>query len=70
MRTHGVGLSADDTDTAPAPYVVGFEAPVVVTPSTLEAAGGKSPVRLRWIPLAADGKWSGAPVRSSFEVDE
>ncbi|KJA15446.1 hypothetical protein HYPSUDRAFT_48371 [Hypholoma sublateritium FD-334 SS-4] len=60
MRTHGVGLVPDDVESAPVPYVVGFEAPVVVPPVEPDTASHKSPVRLRWIYPGGDGRWIGS----------
>ena len=59
MRTHGVGIVTDDVESAPAPYVVGFEAPVVVPvpPVEPDSPNHKSPVRLRWIYPGGDGRW-------------
>lgn len=60
MRTHGVGLVADDVESVPVPYVVGFEAPVVVPPVEPDFPSHKSPVRLRWIYPGGDGRWIGS----------
>ncbi|KAF9522872.1 hypothetical protein CPB83DRAFT_776373, partial [Crepidotus variabilis] len=59
MRTHGVGVTTDDqlsTDTSVAvPYVVGFEAPVVIAAPAHGLGGAtmesevKEPVKLRWV---------------------
>lgn len=57
MRTHGIGVIPDDNESPPVPYIVGFEAPVVVSPTdTGDPSNRNSPVRLRWIPSAPEGR--------------
>ncbi|KAF9554398.1 hypothetical protein CPC08DRAFT_175419 [Agrocybe pediades] len=61
MRTHGLGVTADDTEHPSAPYVVGFEEPVVIAQPEVEtsAVSGRSqPFRLRWISLGSDSRLS------------
>ena len=50
MRTHGVGVPPDDSqslDPNSTPYVVGFEAPVIVSPPP--EVDVREPLKLRWI---------------------
>ncbi|KAF9476312.1 hypothetical protein BDN70DRAFT_882630 [Pholiota conissans] len=58
MRTHGMGVIPDDSESVSTPYVVGFEAPVVVSLPEAGHASNRSdsPVRLRWIPSATEGR--------------
>jgi hypothetical protein len=57
MRTHGIGVISHDNDSAATPYVVGFEEPVVVSPQNNgDPSNRNSPVRLRWVPSAAEGR--------------
>uniref|UniRef100_A0A8H7XQW8 C2H2-type domain-containing protein n=1 Tax=Psilocybe cubensis TaxID=181762 RepID=A0A8H7XQW8_PSICU len=56
MRTHGVGVTTEDVEQPPVPYVVGFEDPMVLDqPDSLGIPGyspsRSHPFRLRWIPL-------------------
>jgi len=54
MRTHGVGVPPDEQSLDPnsTPYVVGFEAPVIVSPPEADV---REPLKLRWIsPTAAN----------------
>ncbi|KAF8193770.1 hypothetical protein BJ912DRAFT_960424 [Pholiota molesta] len=57
MRTHGIGIIPHDNDSASTPYVVGFEEPVVVSPQDNgDPSNRNPPVRLRWVPSAAEGR--------------
>jgi hypothetical protein len=60
MRTHGVGVRIEDHSSEASgavPYVVGFEAPVVVSPPADHEADGREPMKLRWVaaPTAGSG---------------
>jgi len=49
MRTHGMGIPTEDTSSETSismPYVVDFEAPVVVAPPEMDS---REPVKLRWV---------------------
>ncbi|KDR71834.1 hypothetical protein GALMADRAFT_253606 [Galerina marginata CBS 339.88] len=57
MRTHGMGVSAEEGDQSMIPYVVGFEAPVVAELPDMESRTGRNqPVKLRWMSLGSETK--------------
>jgi len=66
MRTHGLGLSPEDSDQSAIPYVVGFEEPVVAglpDPAASTSDATRQPFRLRWIPLKEGGR---LPEKSNY----
>jgi hypothetical protein len=71
MRTHGVGLPSEDqlseSPCPPVPYIVGFEAPVVICSPEGVADLLKEPLKLRWVPPSAanNGLFGGSSLSSS-----
>ena len=66
MRTHGVGLPSEDQlseSPCPVPYIVGFEAPVVICSPEVDLL--KEPLKLRWVPPSAAGLFGGSSLSSS-----
>ncbi len=59
MRTHGVGVHPDEQALDPnsTPYVVGFEAPVIVSPPEADV---REPLKLRWISPTSANRESGS----------
>jgi len=60
MRTHGVGLPSEDQlsseSSCPVPYIVGFEAPVVISSPEVDLLrDSQQPLKLRWVPPSAAG---------------